>query len=201
MSLRVLVIEDDPLIAAAIRRQLSSTGYLVCGMAYSAKEAIQTLSECDPQIVLLDIHLGEGQEGIDIGHYIRMHRQIPFIFLTAHADRDTLNKAKATVPAGYIVKPFTEKDLFAALEIAYANHLQNPQSGTPIPLKTWENELLDVLSDREIEIVRLIRDGYTNQGIAGQLFISINTVKTHLNHIYQKLNVSSRTGLLAKIRQ
>lgn len=201
MSLRVLIIEDDPLIAAAIQRYLKSSGYLVCGIAYEEEEAMEALRTCDPEIILLDIHLGKGQEGIAIGRHIHNHLHLPFIYLTAFADRGTLEKAKATAPAGYVVKPFTEKDIFAALEIAFANHQRSaPTDENPV-LASWEKELLSLLSDREIDIVKLIRDGYSNQAIADHLFISINTVKTHLNHIYQKLEVSSRTGLLARIRQ
>ena len=201
MSLRVLIVEDDPLIAATIQRYLKSSGYVVCGIAYEEEEALQAFETCQPEIILLDIHLGKGQEGISLGRHIHKHLNLPFIYLTAFADRGTLEKAKATAPAGYVVKPFTEKDIYAALEIAFANHQRNAPNEEIPALNTWEKELQLLLSEREIEIVKLIRDGYANQAIADHLFISINTVKTHLNHIYQKLEVGSRTGLLAKIRQ
>jgi two-component system, LuxR family, sensor kinase FixL len=114
---KILIVEDEALIAQDIEAQLTQLGYEVCGIAVSGEQAIQAASLHRPDIALMDIMLRGDIDGIQAAEAIDQRHQIPVIFLTAHADEHTLQRAKLTKPLGYITKPFTERELSTALEI------------------------------------------------------------------------------------
>src|SRR5438067_2249586 len=119
-SYRVLVVEDEGLIAADIVRRLEMLGHRIAGTASTAEEAFALAGEAD--VALLDIRLDGSRDGIDAATEIRARHQIPVIFLTAHADRATLERAKLAGPFGYLVKPLGPAALQAALEMAVYKH-------------------------------------------------------------------------------
>ncbi|MCF4966380.1 hybrid sensor histidine kinase/response regulator [Nostoc sp. CMAA1605] len=119
---RILVVEDEVIVARTITSQLSQLGYTVIGTASSGKVAIAKALETRPELVLMDIILKGEMDGIDTASYIREYLDIPVIFLTAYGDDHTLQRAKITQPFGYIVKPFTSKDLRIAIEIGILKH-------------------------------------------------------------------------------
>jgi PAS domain S-box-containing protein len=122
VQVRVLVVEDEVIVARTIASQLNQLGYIVTGTASSGKAAIAKASETKPEIVLMDIILKGDMDGIAAASYIREYLDIPVIYLTAYGDNHTLERAKVTQPFGYIVKPFTIKDLQVAIEIAILKH-------------------------------------------------------------------------------
>jgi PAS domain S-box-containing protein len=115
---RILVVEDEAIVALDIRTQLERLGYTVVGTAGTVPQACQMAVELQPDLVLMDIHLQSGGDGIDAAEAIRRGRAVPVVFLTAYADSETLARAKRVQPYGYIVKPFTEADLRTTIEIA-----------------------------------------------------------------------------------
>lgn len=127
MATRVLVVEDEFIIAEDISETLRHLGYQVAGNATGYNEAIKLLDTQNPDIVLVDINLGEKKDGIDVGTAIREKYQLPFIFITSHADKTTVDRAKHLKPNGYLVKPFDKNDLYTAIEIALASFLKKPQ--------------------------------------------------------------------------
>ncbi len=200
-KLRILIVEDEPAIAEHIAAYLDNEDFEVSGIAYDSEEALQQLQINTPDAVILDINLEGGEDGISIAQIINVTYQIPFLFLTAHSDKHTLNRAKEVNPSGYIVKPFNEKTLQASVEIAIANHSSQVNKQLPKLLSHKINSaLLDPFSEREFEVLQLVYEGITNKQIASQLFISENTVKTHLKSIYIKLDSNTRYGLMAKLR-
>jgi DNA-binding LytR/AlgR family response regulator len=114
IKLKVLIVEDEPLIADSIAERLERNGYEVVGIADEANEALQIVKEQNPDIALLDVNIEGNVDGIGLAAQLT----IPFIFLTSYYDQKTLDRAKLTNPSGYIVKPFNERDLIANLEIA-----------------------------------------------------------------------------------
>ncbi len=192
---KVLIVEDDPIIAEDIAFCLEKNGYQVAAINHSGNEAYWTLRQQDVDIIILDINLGSELSGIDLAEHINTHHQLPFIYLTSYTDRATLERAKHTRPLGYLVKPFDERDLHTSLEIALFNH-QTVRQTTNLP----QHHLTDQLTTKEREILHYLNLGYTNQQIAEAQQGSINTVKTHLKNIYGKLEVSTRTQALAKVR-
>ncbi len=118
----ILVVEDELIIAKAIEKRLVALGYSVVGVVKSGEEGLQEAANRHPDAVLMDIHLGTGIDGIDAADRIRTDFDIPVIFLTAHSDHATLERAKRSKPFGYVLKPFGDKDLQTAIEMAVYRH-------------------------------------------------------------------------------
>lgn len=117
MKARIVVVEDENLVALAIEKSLRNMGYEVPLTTPRGEEALQRMPELEPDLVLMDIRLKGALDGIEAADRIRTSFNIPVIFLTAHADGPTLERAKVTEPFGYILKPFEEKSLQAAIEM------------------------------------------------------------------------------------
>jgi CheY-like chemotaxis protein len=116
---RVLVVEDESLVALDIIQQLESDGYQVAGHALSGEEAIALAQQSPkPDVVLMDINLKGKVDGIKAAEQIAHDSDLPIIFLTAHSDETTLQRAKLTRPFGYIIKPFEPTELRVNIEIA-----------------------------------------------------------------------------------
>jgi DNA-binding NtrC family response regulator len=124
MSIKVLIVEDEFVVANALRLALKQAGYQVTGIAVSAEEADVLLQTYPPDLVLLDIRLEGRRSGIDLARQLRADNTA-FIYLSAQSGQSILEEAKATEPDGFLVKPFREKDLLVALEIAWYRHLHS----------------------------------------------------------------------------
>ena len=201
-DIRVLIVEDEPLIAEDIAQGLEKNEFLVSAVVYSKEDAIEQLNTNLPDMVLLDINLSGEMSGIEIAEKINTQYNIPFIFITSYSDKQTLEKAKFTEPSGYIVKPFNEASLYSTLEIALYNHAQKNKRKFPeLSFNKINQHLSDHISEREFSLLQLIYDGKTNKQIADALFISSNTVKKHINNTYLKLGAGSRATSIARLRE
>ena len=119
---RILVVEDEGIIAQDIKVMLEKLGYAVPAIAVVGEEAIEQAIELKPDLVLMDIALWGGMDGVTAAGQIRQHLNIPIIFLTAHSDPATLQRAKEAGPYGYLVKPLVERDLRIGVELALHKH-------------------------------------------------------------------------------
>jgi signal transduction histidine kinase len=122
MSIRVLIVEDEAIIAAALSVRLQGLGYVVSGMASSAEQAIAEVSAASPDVVLMDIQLSGEQRGIQAAQTIQEEMGIPVVFTTAYADPATIERAKLTEPYGYLLKPYDDSSLKVAIELAVYRH-------------------------------------------------------------------------------
>lgn len=129
--LKIGVVEDELVIGRTIVNTLNELGYTHCGPAISYTEAMEMLEQDKPDLLLLDIQLSGKKDGIDIAEKLNELYHIPFIFLTANSDAETIDRAKKVKPHAYIVKPFTKEELYAAIEIAFSNFAANRKSATP----------------------------------------------------------------------
>jgi DNA-binding LytR/AlgR family response regulator len=120
-EIKIGIVEDELLIAEKIKMLLREIGYAVCNPVSSYDEAIEMIKNEKPDLVLLDINLGEEKDGIDIAQKINEDFFLPFIFLTANSDMATIERAKKVKPYAYLVKPFTKEELFTSIEIAVNN--------------------------------------------------------------------------------
>jgi signal transduction histidine kinase len=119
---KILVAEDEAIVAEAIAESLKKQGYQVVAIVTNGEEAIEKAAQNQPDLVLMDIVLEGDMDGIVAAEKIRTLFQIPTVFLTAYADEETLKRAKLTDPFGYIIKPFQQKDLYVTIEIALHRH-------------------------------------------------------------------------------
>jgi signal transduction histidine kinase len=118
----VLIVEDEAIVAADLSNKLRKLGYSISGVTASGEEAVILAGDRQPQAVLMDIRLAGAMDGIDAADQIRRTCDLPVIFLTAHSDQPTLQRAKLTEPFGYILKPFEERELSTHLEMAIYKH-------------------------------------------------------------------------------
>ena len=115
---RILVVEDEAIVAEDIRLTLESFGYDVCGVVPAGEDALAQVEKEPPDLVLMDIMLQGEMDGVEAAEIIRTRFQVPVVYLTAYADERTLERAKVTEPFGYIIKPFEERELRIVIEMA-----------------------------------------------------------------------------------
>ena len=181
----VLIMEDELLVAQNIEAILENNGFNVLGIASDVESAKKYLEMQSPDIVLCDIYLKGIETGIDFAEYIlKSTLNIPVIFLTAFADTHTIQRASTSQPVAYIVKPFTEKQLVATLQLV-ASSEEEQVSNLPDP------------SPREKEVLLWLAKGNTSKQIAQQLNLSEHTVQTHRKNLMSRYNTMSSSELVA----
>ena len=119
---RILVVEDSRIIALELKDRLKNLGYTLEAVVSSGEEAVEEATRIRPDLVLMDIKLKGEMDGVEATTAIRADLDIPVVYLTAYADEDTLRRAKITEPYGYILKPFEERELHTAIEMALYKH-------------------------------------------------------------------------------
>ena len=157
---RVLVVEDESIVARALPARLETLGYAVVGVVASGEEAIEQAGELSPDLVLMDIRLHGAMDGIEAAGQIQEGCDIPVVYVTAHADQATLDRAALTGPYGYLLKPAEEGALHAAIEIAVYKHgterrLKERAHLVPFFVQLTNNPLAIILGFSELLIDEL----------------------------------------------
>lgn len=197
---KILIIEDEPAIAIDIAVNLENCGYDVMEVFHSAEDGLEYLMNNRPDLIMLDINLEGEMSGIDLARIIDKEYGIPFIYLTSYADDETINKAADTFPASYLVKPFKEQDLAPAVKIALMRKAGNKISRMPT-LPLINKDRINPVTKGEYSVIAELWKGKTNGEIASDLFLSKNTIKTHVRNIYSKLDVHSKPELIKYLRE
>ena len=149
--MNIFIIEDEAIVGMDIQRRLERMGYSVSGVFSTGEEAIKMLGKTIPDLIIMDINLMGGLNGIETAERIHEEFDLPIIYLTAYADDETLKRAKLTDPYGYILKPFQEKELQAAVEIAIYKHT--------LKLQATESEIkFRTLFDYSYDAIFLLKD-------------------------------------------
>jgi CheY-like chemotaxis protein len=117
----ILIVEDEFAVANDLRQMLEKAGYIVSGIAFTVAKALELTRQQPPDLVLIDIHLKGPETGIDLARKLG-EDDIPFVYVSANTNSGILEEVKTTQPYGFIVKPFREKDVLVALEIAHYRH-------------------------------------------------------------------------------
>ncbi len=147
-KVKILVVEDEILVAQDISQRLMEINYHIIGTAQTVNNALQLIKENpDIDIILIDIILKGERDGIELARVINDQYNIPFIFLTSHADTHIIERAKSVCPYAYILKPFNDRQVNVAIELALLNfskktpekNLLNPQEFT-----ATENQVLQI---------------------------------------------------------
>ncbi|MGV3636524.1 MAG: LytR/AlgR family response regulator transcription factor [Flavobacteriales bacterium] len=140
-AVRILIVEDEPLIAEDLRAHVEELGYEVCAVCDNALEAMGEVAARRPDLLLLDINLGDGADGVQLAEKVKAKHATPFIFVTSHSDKATLERVKPLQPAGFIIKPFDENDLRAQIELALARHASGVDATTS-PAEAQRNDFV-----------------------------------------------------------
>lgn len=195
---KFFIVEDEALIIEELKITLDKLGHKVLGGQMKGNRVIEHIKNISPDMVLLDINIKGPIDGIEVGKKIKEQLQIPFIFITALSDQKTLERAKQTMPYGYIVKPFSEKSLNASIEMALFKFNSETEKTTPNKAAI-EKQFKISLSEKEYKILICFFNGNTYKETADQNLISINTVKTYQKKLYQLLDVDSKVALIQKL--
>jgi two-component system response regulator DegU len=204
---RVFIVDDNANHSAGIKQLLElQSDYSVVGIATNGEDAIKRLNEAEIDVVLMDMNMPE-LDGISaIQQIIATNPTLKILALTGYDDPDLIFRAMKSGAKGYILKTMVTSQLMMAIEEVLNGKVYLPptlatkffdefqlrigKSGRPDPAK---QALLGYLTSREKEVLILLTEGITYKGVADKLVISETTVKTHVNNIFQKLQVNDRT--------
>ena len=204
MNTSIAIVEDNRSFRSKLATYLNaSPGYSCVGVYDSAEDAMKSIPRLSPDVVLMDIHL-PNMSGVDCTRRLKeLCPAIQILILTVYEDNDRIFGALKAGASGYLLKRADPADILRAIqEVKQGGSpmssqiarrvVQSFRETTPDPQKS------DKLSQREEEILQLLSKGYSTKEIADNSSISVNTVRTHLQHIYEKLHVRSRTEAILK---
>lgn len=198
-AVRVLIVDDHQLAREGLRAVLADSGVDVVGMAATGEEAVAQAAALVPDVVLMDVRLGPGIDGLEATRRI-VALGVPtrVLMLTLHDMPAYVREALAAGASGYVLKDTAIGDLLAAIEQVMAGRSAVPLALVnaalrAAPLPGREADLSRLLTGRELGVIQLVAQGLTNKEIARQLEISPATVKAHVERIISKLGVADRT--------
>lgn len=213
MSTTVCIVDDNKDIRSALEQIVTmSAAHELLGSFSTAAEALVNIPIVKPELVLMDINLGEGESGIDCVRQIKAdHPEILFMMCTVYEDDEKIFEALSAGASGYILKKTAPLKLLEALdELKDGGAPMSSQiarkvvsafiqkSGPNATTNEFSPPPLNMLSNREKEILELLAKGLLYKEIAGKLFISQETVRKHVYHIYEKLHVNNRVEAINK---
>lgn len=158
-AVRVLIVEDEYILAINLQESLESLGYTVVDIADSAELAIDKATELQPNLILMDIRLRGEEDGIHAAEKIWQNLQIPIIYVTGHSDKSTVERATLTSPFGYILKPVREKELYVAIQTAL-NRYEREQFLSSV-LRVMGDGVLVVDSQLHIKYMNQVAEALT----------------------------------------
>ena len=198
---RILLVDDHHIFNEGLKRLINEQpGYVVCGQVYQSKDIFTAIENLRPHLILLDVNL-KGVNGIDIGKkIIKDYPAIKVIVLTMYNQSKLLEESRKVGLHGYLLKDATTVKLLSGIELVLKGKYYFDKAITGFT--PAEHQFTDSfaqklnLTFREIEIIRLIKIGHTNEQIAEQLHLSFFTIKTHRKNIHFKLGLSKVTELI-----
>jgi DNA-binding NarL/FixJ family response regulator len=190
--IRILIIEDEIIIARFIEHQLRGNFSCETRIAVTRSEAETAMAEMLPHLLLCDIRLEAEFSGIDLVTTFRRRYAFEVIYITSYQTHAIIEKAAATQPANYLIKPLDETQLFAGVHLVISRLSTGDQTGKPL-LQTD-----NIFTETELRILRLIREKKTTIEIADTLHLSRYTIKNHRHNICRKLELADENNALLK---
>ena len=215
MPIAVCIVDDNQDIRSALEQIIMmADGYLLTGSFSRSDEALQMIPLLKPNVVLMDINLGDGESGIDCVRELKpSNPEVLFMMCTVYEEDEKIFEALSAGANGYILKKTTPGKLLEAIRELYeggapmssqiarkiVNAFQNRTISENNPeLSSAQGKSINILSNRENEILGLLSKGLLYKEIASYLFISQETVRKHVYHIYEKLHVNNRVEAINK---
>lgn len=195
--IRVVVVDDHAILRSGVVRLLADAGSIdVVGEAEGVENALGEIERGEPDVVLLDLDM-PGVGGIDgCREILQRWLEMGIVILSMHDDPIMARRAFSAGARGYVVKTAADAELISAIgAVADGGRFVNATMGALLAAGSGESRI-DVLTDREVDVLRLLALGHTNQEIAAELFLSARTVESHRAHIMRKLGVSTRAELV-----
>ena len=185
---KILILEDDPQLGNDLQEVLNQVGYQTI-LANSYALATEKLTQFKPALAICDIHLGQGNTGIDfVKNALPLLPQLEIIYVSASSNHQVIENASSTKPLNYIVKPWSKEQIIVAVKMAF-DHIEK---------KYTKTESIQKLSSTEFKIIDLISKQKKSKEIADLLFVSEKTVKNHRYNIIKKLNLPNENNSLLK---
>ena len=193
----VVIVDDHAILRAGIRSRLErEPDITVVGEAATAEQAIERSAALTPDVVILDLLLPRRAGDEAIPELLRRSPQSRVLVLSSQAAPSWVRRALTAGAAGYLSKRASDRELAAAVRrVASGEGYVEPSLGAKLVVDNSQSAL-EALSERERDVLQLLALGYTNQEIAGRLFISVRTVDTHRAHIMLKLGLDTRAELV-----
>ncbi|MFD6700822.1 MULTISPECIES: response regulator [unclassified Microbacterium] len=201
MSVRLIIVDDHPIVRAGIRAVVEARGFDVLAEVGTGEEAVTAARELHPDVVLCDLRLGEGMDGVATTAALRALPVAPAVLILTTFDHDAqIVRAVEAGAAGYLLKEVGVEVISRAIVDAAA--------GSTVPTPGGDERLVAALraprvelTAREQEVLALVSEGLSNREIAVRLFVTEATVKTHIVHLLDKLGAESRTGAVSEARR
>jgi DNA-binding LytR/AlgR family response regulator len=189
MEIKVLIIEDNPLTSLDLKEIIQSQGMIVTKIAKNNSEALEAIQTTQPDILLVDINLHGGDDGVELVEMLSQKQKWPVVYLTANSDRETLNRALKTNPASFLTKPYDDKDVVIALELAFNNYVNKAIEGK----SNVTYDFIFLKSGTRFEKVKLADINFLQAEGSYTRFITPNkeyTLSGNLNNISNKIGNS-----------
>ncbi|MFC5370175.1 response regulator [Arcanobacterium bovis] len=200
--IRVFIVDDHPVVRSGLKGLLSLSAQLqVVGEASSGTEAIEQLAQLEVDVVLCDLRLGAGLDGVDVIEAVQEFPNPPKVLILTTYDNDSdIARAVMAGASGYLLKDALPETIVDAIDDAAAGALVlTPDLEARMTDRIVQG--IPKLSSREIDVLRIVAQGRSNREIAKELFVTEATVKTHLVHAFSKLGAESRTEAVALARK
>ena len=195
---RILIVDDDRTTASVMQLYLEKFGFVVIDIASSGAEAVDRTRSLKPDLILMDIHLGKGLDGIDTAEVIMKNFHVPVIYVTSHSDDETLKRAQVSNAYGYINKPLRETDLKTTIRLALDKDKDQPEQKQTPSLEEALHKIYN-LTPAESRVVSQLIENPDVETASETLHISVSTIRTHLKHIYRKTETNNQSALFHKI--
>lgn len=197
--IRIALIDDHPVVRAGIVALLDSAEDIeVVGQGHDQDSALKLIAEHSPDVVLMDLHLGSGPGGIEVTRAVRALPNPPQVLvLTTYDTESDIIKSLDAGALGYLLKDTPPEQLYAAVRsVARGETVLAPVVAATLVKRS--SHPAPQITAREVDVLELLAEGKSNKEIAKALFVSEGTVKSHLAHIYTKLNTDTRAGAVAE---
>ncbi|MFE4196832.1 response regulator [Paenarthrobacter sp. NPDC056912] len=197
-AISVLLVDDHTVVRSGLKALLGTQAdFAVVGEAASGEEALEAAEQHAPEVILMDLAMGAGMDGIEATKQLRQRnpKQAIIVFTTYDSDADIVRAVDAGA-MGYLLKDAAPEEIFAAVRGAVQG---KSVMSAPVASRLFQQlrNPDEILTPREAELLSLLTEGLSNRDLGKRLFISEATVKTHLAHIYAKLGVETRAAAIA----